>query len=251
MKCPDSIEELEEIENMLPLCKITLLEQVTARVNVGAAKSFREAERQIANETGKSEGVIHSAVSRAKKENLVAPLPEGESQTESNSQGWTPPWTGQCESYTPEEYIKSVTAVLGAIDLDPSSCEEANKIVAAKKIYTKDDDGLSRDWFGRVFLNPPYGQPEMTNFVNKLIQEYTSGKVKEAILLTNNSTETRWFQAVSKFSIICFPSTRIRFLVNDRPTQPTTGQAFFYFGEDEKKFIQEFSRHGIIARVKR
>ena len=29
-----------------------------------------------------------------------------------------------------------------------------------KRYYTKQDDGLSQDWVGNVWMNPPYGDPE-------------------------------------------------------------------------------------------
>jgi hypothetical protein len=29
--------------------------------------------------------------------------------------------------------------------------------VPARKIYTKEDDGLARSWDGLVFMNPPFG----------------------------------------------------------------------------------------------
>lgn len=57
--------------------------------------------------------------------------------------------SGNNEWYTPAEYVESVRKVLGAIDLDPTSCEVAQATVRASQFYTIDDDGLDREWQGK------------------------------------------------------------------------------------------------------
>ncbi len=60
------------------------------------------------------------------------------------------------EHYTPREVVEAGRYVMGHFDLDPASSEYANyHVVKARNFYTKEDDGLSRPWFGRVFLNAP------------------------------------------------------------------------------------------------
>jgi len=102
--------------------------------------------------------------------------------------------TGHIEWFTPKQYIDAVKEVMGDIDLDPASCDEANAIVQAKQYFTKEENGLTQNWFGRVFMNPPYSQGLVSKFANKLIEELTNGNTKEAIVLVNNATETEWFQ---------------------------------------------------------
>jgi phage N-6-adenine-methyltransferase len=156
--------------------------------------------------------------------------------------------TGDEESYTPAEYLESARAVMGGFDLDPASNPMAQESVRAGEYLTVDDDGLSRHWSGRVWLNPPYTALVINKFVDKLVSHYLDGDVTEAIMLTNNNTDTSWFhQAAKTASAVCFTAGRINFLKRDGSTSsPTNGQAFLYFGEDVERFHAEFSQHGMV-----
>lgn len=157
--------------------------------------------------------------------------------------------TGNAENYTPAPIIDKVREVLGEIDLDPASCEMAQEIVQAKTYCTKESDGLSMSWGGCVFLNPPYGMPQIREFTDKLIESLPD--IKSAILLTNDQTDTLWWQKCAiNAQVICMPSGRISFYTPTKgKTAPLNGQTFFYYGNEEKKFKKEFSGYGLMLRA--
>ena len=156
--------------------------------------------------------------------------------------------TGENEWYTPEQHITAVREFFGEIDLDPASSDIAQQTVKAKQYFTIDDDGLSRDWAGRVWLNPPYSQPAIQQFIEKTIQECDNGHVEELILLTHNYTDTAWFhRAAGNSDAICFTRGRIGFLSPEgKKAAPTQGQAFFYFGQRRDEFADAFCRFGFV-----
>lgn len=159
--------------------------------------------------------------------------------------------TGNNEWYTPKEYIRAALEVMGSIDLDPATCKEANETVEASSFFTAEDDGLTKEWHGNIWLNPPYSTDMMRLFVDKLIKEYQLGSVDSAIMVSHNNTETRWFQELAKVATaICFPSSRIKFYRGDDVAAPVNGQAFFYLGGDADKFYDVFSRFGLIVEPK-
>lgn len=158
--------------------------------------------------------------------------------------------TGEFERHTPARYIEMARTVMGTIDLDPASSEVAQKIVKATRFFTVRDDGLAQDWTAEnVWLNPPYHRELAPRFIAKLIAELAAGRTKQAIALTNNSTDTEWFRtAAAACRAICFVSGRILFLKQDgQQLTPTQGQALFYFGADRERFCGEFCRIGFIA----
>lgn len=156
--------------------------------------------------------------------------------------------TGENEWFTPVKYIEAARRVLGVIDLDPASNPLAQEWIKAANYFTRDDDGLSREWHGRIWLNPPYARAEIMPFIEKLVTEIRSQRVTAAILLTHNYTDTEWFHlALSAAAEVCFTRGRVRF-VDDigNESAPTQGQAFIYYGQDSELFTSEFSEFGTI-----
>jgi phage N-6-adenine-methyltransferase len=150
--------------------------------------------------------------------------------------------------YTPPEYVEAARALMGDIDTDPASSEIANRIVKAKTFYTEEDDGLAYDWNGRIWMNPPYSQPLIVKFCEKLVLHYQQGLITEACVLVNNGTETRWFNSLlDEAAAICFVQGRIRFLDENGecpPGSPLQGQVIIYFGKRTEMFTKHFSGFG-------
>lgn len=159
--------------------------------------------------------------------------------------------SGNNEWYTPKQYIELAREVLGEIDVDPASCEYANETVMAKQFYSIENDGLTKHWYGKVWMNPPYAADFVSRFTEKFIEEYDSGNITEGIVLVNNATETSWFINMVQYAkAVVFPKGRIRYESPTKETNaPLQGQAFIYFGENAAKFISTFSSVGWAAVI--
>lgn len=94
----------------------------------------------------------------------------------------TRPYRGQTDDWiTPE----SILDALGPFDLDPCACEP-QPWPTARTMWTRADDGLSKPWHGRVWLNPPYG-PNAERWVERLAAH------RRGTALLFARTETVWF----------------------------------------------------------
>ncbi len=157
--------------------------------------------------------------------------------------------TGENEWYTPPEHIEAARKVIGDFDLDPATSAAAQKIVKARRFHSIDDSGLTKEWHGAVWLNPPYAQPFVAQFVDKMVGEYEAGRVKSGIMLTHNYTDTAWFhQAAQVAAAICFTRGRVKFWSpQGEIAAPTQGQAFFYFGNNVPLFSSVFSDLGFVV----
>jgi hypothetical protein len=136
---------------------------------------------------------------------------------------------------------------MGRLDLDPASSVRANAIARADRFFTFEQDGLTMDWFDRVWMNPPYGKGPIAPLCEKLASEHARGNVDEAVALVNNATETKWFSMLTNHAeAMCLPQGRIKFLdAGGRVAHsPLQGQAFLYLGENSAAFDHEFRRFG-------
>lgn len=94
------------------------------------------------------------------------------------------PYQGKTDEWlTPPEILNA----MGPFDLDP--CSPINRpFPTAKYYYTKDNCELSGDWFGRVWLNPPYG-PSTGKWLKRLAMH------QNGIALIFARTETAMFHS--------------------------------------------------------
>lgn len=143
------------------------------------------------------------------------------------------------EWYTPPEIIRS----LGEFDLDPATSETAYAMNrSAENYYTAKDDGLIQRWQGRVWLNPPYSNPLLQQFLMKMAEH------NHGIALVFSKIEAKWFHdIVFEFATaVKFLYNRIQFFKSDgmKGTQPRNGSMLIAYGEKDAKILSENSLKG-------
>ena len=152
------------------------------------------------------------------------------------------------EHYTPIQIIDLARDVMGGIDLDPASCETAQERVQARSWYGVTDDGLSKTWHGRIWLNPPYSNRDLDDWVGKLVRHVDAGDVPEACLLLHASTDTRYGQAaIDGCTAVCFHAGRVKF---EGPSEgrggAQIGQMVCYYGAHRERFVETFADIGAV-----
>jgi hypothetical protein len=138
--------------------------------------------------------------------------------------------------FVPVKYMEAVRDVLGDIELQPCYGFLPFSI---------------NDWDCKtLFLVLPNGVNNRRAAVNTFFEERKKYNFS-AIVLTNNATETKWCQKFLKNSdIVCGVTGRIQFEDDSGNAlkNNTCGQLFFYFGNNEDKFISVFSKFGWFSK---
>jgi hypothetical protein len=111
-------------------------------------------------------------------------------------------------------------------------------------LYTQSENGLIQCWRGKTYLNPPYGS-EIPAWIAKLIQEYESGNVEEALALLPARIDTNWFEPLYAY-IMCNVHGRLQFA--NSPYHAPFPVVIVYLGQNEEQFIAAFRDLGPIMR---
>lgn len=149
------------------------------------------------------------------------------------------------EWYTPSEIVKGVFELWGSISLDPCSNSKEKPNIPAGTHYTKADDGLSQEWFGRVYVNPPYGRV-IQEWTDKAADEYEAGNLEAAILLVPARTDTAWMARLRAYPR-CFVRGRLKF--SNSPDAAPFPSCVVYLGPDESRFARVFSQFGDVYKL--
>jgi len=145
------------------------------------------------------------------------------------------------EHNTPSYIIEAAREVLGTIDLDSMSNTLANETVKATTFYTKEDNGLDKDWYGRVWLNPPFSLAKLA--IPKLIESYESGQVEEAILLIKSDVSTQKYKLLYPYPF-CELNKRVKFENVDNKDSAPFPVVLFYLGRNYYRWNKVMSKLG-------
>lgn len=116
------------------------------------------------------------------------------------------------EWYTPPALLAELADRYGPFDLDPAADERAPAWALVPHHYTAADDGLVREWFGCVWLNPPYGHAIPT-WLAKVVDELAAGRVRRVVVLLPARPDTRWWAAaLAAGAVPEFRRGRVKFL---------------------------------------
>src|SRR5271166_3137881 len=108
---------------------------------------------------------------------------------------------------------------LGPFDLDPCAADPRPWSCATTS-FTEADGGLSRPWFGRCYVNPPFNRYQVGHWIRKLADH------GHGTALLHARTEAEWFRPVWEHaSGILFLSRRIKFCRPDGTEQPANSGA--------------------------
>jgi len=147
---------------------------------------------------------------------------------------------------TPPHLVDPLREAIGDFDLDPASGSEPKPYAETR--YTKEDDGLAQDWFGHVWLNPPYSRTQNPRWGEKAWRERERERVKSITALVPASTAESWWQSYyADFEAFCFLEGRVQF-IGDADHGASFRSVICVYGKDElpKEYFIELERKGTL-----
>ena len=105
---------------------------------------------------------------------------------------------------TPQDFFDKLNTIFD-FDLDVCALPENAK---CKRYFTPEVDGLSQEWIGTCWMNPPYGR-EISLWIEKAVETANSGHTVVALLPAR--TDVGWWQNYCLNREIHFIRGRLKF----------------------------------------
>lgn len=158
--------------------------------------------------------------------------------THDNKDNMTVDW------YTPPSIFEMLNV---DFDLDPCHPEKRIDWIPVKDVYTLEDDGLTSEWYGNVWLNPPYGK-HTSDWLKKM-HTYRNG-----IALVFSRTDCKWYhEYVAKADGILFLKGRVKFVDGLGKTSGSgagCGSMLVSWGEVNTNTLRSLGSYGHFVGIK-
>ena len=149
--------------------------------------------------------------------------------------------TGKEDWLTPPSIIRAC----GPFDLDPCS-PMPRPWDTAKQHYTLADNGLTKPWFGRVWLNPPYG-----NQTDKWMQMLAQHGNGIALIFARTETGSFFPWVWDYAAAILFIKGRLRFWTKEGREGGTAGapSVLIAYGKENVMSLEKCGLPGRLVRL--
>lgn len=141
-----------------------------------------------------------------------------------------------------------VLNALGKFDIDPCA-SQTQPWQTAETQFTIEDNGLARDWVGRVWCNPPYGD-KSEPFLKRMAEH------RNGIVLIFARTETKYFQAFcwKRADAMLFLDKRVQFCLPDgtlpKKSGPGAPSVLIAYGQNNVQALKDSGLGGYIVDLK-
>ena len=136
---------------------------------------------------------------------------------------------------------RHIPDALGSFDLDP--CGAPGHVLANRTYLLEEgDDGLRDEWFGRVWLNPPYGKAQ-DPFMSRMV-EHGNGI---ALIFARTDTKSFFRYVWDAATAVLFLKGRLHFLHEDgTPASANSGAAsvLVAYGEENARILEQSGLEG-------
>jgi phage N-6-adenine-methyltransferase len=151
---------------------------------------------------------------------------------------------------TPKWIVDPLSSAVGGFTLDPASGAKPEPYAENRFVGANGENGLERDWFGHVWLNPPYGREHNKDWAEKTFNEAQRDEVKSITALVPASMETNWFQSYyGKADYFTFIDTRVKFhgAGEHNASFPSVIVTFWNHGRPPTAYMSALAELGLVA----